>query len=241
MALRSFVWLPLALLCGCAIAEPRAAKDPPLPPLSGAPERSMSEPIAPSLSVATASSTDDAPPPAAPQEEEDDALPVIDLPRSGAIRNGFYNPMPGGIFAGYAGDTGLDIAGSPRAVYAIAAGTLDYSEPGHTRWTGKGDTANSVRFELDAPIAWKKRQITHVYYTHLSALVSIQPEGAAKRRHVEGGEQLGTSGIGRGVPHLHIGMLLDGNVEQDSWDTILVEAQIRQVIGGYKNGELLPQ
>jgi hypothetical protein len=29
-------------------------------------------------------------------------------------------------------------------------------------------------------------------------------------------------------------------VEQDSWDFILREAEVRKVIGNYKNGELLP-
>jgi hypothetical protein len=42
------------------------------------------------------------------------------------------------------------------------------------------------------------------------------------------------------VPHLHLGLLLDGLVEQDSWDGILREEGIRQLFGGYKNGELLP-
>ena len=37
-------------------------------------------------------------------------------------------------------------------MYTLAAGTLDYSEPGHTLWTGPADTANCVRFELDAPM-----------------------------------------------------------------------------------------
>jgi hypothetical protein len=43
------------------------------------------------------------------------------------------------------------------------------------------------------------------------------------------------------VPHLHLGLLLDGMVEQDSWDGILVEGDIRKLFGGYKNGELLPK
>lgn len=193
----------------------------------------------------------DAAPPGAPGEvlasEGDEAPDVagkapeaaVVKERSSLLPSGFYNPMPGGVFAGYRADTGLDIAGSPRPVYAIAAGTLDYSEPGHTLWTGPRDTANCVRFKLDAPIAWKGRQITHVYYAHLSSLDYHQAEGSKERRHIEGGERLGLSGVARGSPHLHIGLLLDGEVEQYS-GTFLFEDEIRELLGGYKNGKKLP-
>jgi murein DD-endopeptidase MepM/ murein hydrolase activator NlpD len=148
--------------------------------------------------------------------------------------------MPGGVMAGYQADTGLDIAGSPRPVYALASGTLDYSEPGHTLWTGASDTANCVRFELDAPIPWKGRQITHVYYAHLSKLAHLQPEGVTPRRHVEAGELLGSSGVANHSPHLHIGFLLDGEVEQ-YWGTFLLADEVRKVLGGYRNGDILPR
>lgn len=161
--------------------------------------------------------------------------------RSPGLRNAkLRSPMPGGFLGGWQGDTGLDIAGDHLPVYAIAAGTLDYSERGHTLWTRGKDTPYSVRLALDEPIAWGDRKITHVYYTHLSKLATEQPEGAATRKHVEAGEALGVSGIGNGVPHLHLGLLLDGQVEQDSWTYILREDAIRKVMGGYKNGELLP-
>lgn len=149
--------------------------------------------------------------------------------------------MPGGFLGGWKGDTGLDIMGSPSPVFAVAAGTLDYSEPGHTLWTGRRDTPNSIRIELDHPIGFKNHAITHVYYTHLSELETVQHEGASPRKHIEAGERVGTSGIGNGVMHLHIGLLLDGNVEQDSWDTLLVEGDVRGVMGGYRNGEALPK
>ncbi len=142
--------------------------------------------------------------------------------------------------AGYQADTGLDIAGGPRPVYAIAAGTLDYSEPGHTLWTGPSDTANCVRFQLDAPIPWKGRAITHVYYAHLSQLASLQREGESPRRHVEGGEMLGVSGVANHSPHLHIGLLLDGEVEQYR-GTFLLADEVREVLGGYRNGAVLPR
>ncbi len=145
--------------------------------------------------------------------------------------------MPGGVLGGWNGDTGLDVSADHRPVHALAAGTLDYSERGHTPWTRGKDTPNSVRLKLDAPLAWNGRRVTHVYYTHLSSLATVQHEGDAERKHVEAGELLGVSGIGNGVPHLHIGLLLDDDVEQDSWSTILVEGDIRKVFGGYKNGE----
>jgi murein DD-endopeptidase MepM/ murein hydrolase activator NlpD len=150
------------------------------------------------------------------------------------------SPMPGGYLGGWAGDTGLDIAGNRLPVYAIAAGTLDYSEWGHTLWTRGKDTAYSVRLALDEPIAWKNQRITHVYYTHLSKIETEQPEGSKTRKHVDAGERIGISGIGNGVPHLHLGLLLDNQVEQDSWTYILREGDIRKVMGNYKNGELLP-
>jgi murein DD-endopeptidase MepM/ murein hydrolase activator NlpD len=149
--------------------------------------------------------------------------------------------MPGGYIGGWFGDTGLDIAGNHLPVYAIAAGTLDYSERGHTLWMTAPDTPLSVRIALDAPLPWKGHQVTHVYYTHMSRLEFQQPEGAAERRHVEAGELIGTSGIGNGVAHLHLGVLMDGLVEQDTWAGILREDDIRKLFGGYKNGELLPK
>ncbi len=171
-------------------------------------------------------------------EPTDRAAPAARAPELGRNK-ALRNPLPGGQVAGYAGDTGLDIGAQRAPVYAIAAGTLDYSEPGHTRWRGKGDTPNSVRLALDQPIPWRGRSITHVYYTHLSKLDLEQAEGSERRIHVEAGQRLGLSGVGNGVPHLHLGLLLDGRVTQDSWDFILREGDVRAVLGGYKNGEAL--
>jgi murein DD-endopeptidase MepM/ murein hydrolase activator NlpD len=161
--------------------------------------------------------------------------------RSPTMKNtALHNPIPGGTIGGWAGDTGLDISAQFLPVYAIASGTLDYSEPGHTRWTRGKDTPNSVRIKLDLPIPWKDgHKVKYVYYTHLSRLVSIVKESDTEKKHVDGGERIGVSGIGNGAPHLHVGLLLDGNVEQDSWDTLLVEGDVRKVFGGYRNGERL--
>jgi murein DD-endopeptidase MepM/ murein hydrolase activator NlpD len=164
--------------------------------------------------------------------------PAIDA--GARLRSGLFNPMPGGRLAGYRGDTGLDIAGSPRPVYAIAAGKLDYAETGHTLWTGRRDSPYCVRLELDVPIAWTGgRRITHAYYAHLSSVRRPHREGMRPRPRLAAGEMLGTSGQARGVPHLHLGLLLDGQVEQDSWQFILREWDVRKVLGGYRTGELL--
>jgi murein DD-endopeptidase MepM/ murein hydrolase activator NlpD len=151
----------------------------------------------------------------------------------------FRDPMPGGVLGGYAGDTGLDIGGSRLPVHAIAAGTVDYAEWGHTRWVRPRDTAFCVRIALDEPVPWRGHRITHVYYAHLSGLELTQPEGAVPRRHVAAGERLGTSGIANGSWHLHLGLLLDGHVEQDDWEYILREDEVRAVLGGYENGQRL--
>lgn len=171
-------------------------------------------------------------PPAPPIAPELLSLPL----RNASLRS----PMPGGSIGGWYGDTGVDISGRYLPVHALGDGTLEYSEWGHTRWTGKGDTAYSIRLRLEPPIPWKGRKVTHVYYTHLSAVVTNQPEASTTKKHVVAGERIATSGIGNGVPHLHLGLLLDDQVEQDSWEFILREDAVREVMGGYKNGETLP-
>ncbi len=176
----------------------------------------------------------------APVEPEDPSSPGADVPRSEPLPNGLHNPMPGGIMAGYRGDTGLDIAGNQHPVYAIAAGTLDYSEQGHTLWTGPGDTAHTVRLRLDEPIPYRGRLITHAWYAHLSELRYHQPEGADEPIHVAAGEQLGVSGVANGSPHLHLGLLLDDVVSQ-RWGSYLLEDQIREVLGGYGHRRRLPR
>jgi hypothetical protein len=152
--------------------------------------------------------------------------------------------MPKGFLGGWAGDTGLDIAGDHLDVFALAAGTLDYSEWGHTRWTTGRDTAFSVRIKLDEPIPWgeggEHHRITHVYYTHLSEVMTNQPVDSETKKHVVTGERIGISGIGNGTPHLHLGLLLDNEVEQDSWTFILREGEVRKALGNYKNGVRLP-
>lgn len=181
------------------------------------------------------------PPPPAPVTAAQEPEPPPPLPLSPPLRNkNLFSPLPLGFLGGWGGDTGLDIAADHRPVYALAAGTLDYAEWGHTRWTTGKDTAFSIRIKLDSPIPWGEQKITHVYYTHLSKVETEQKEGAEKKKHVVGGERIGVTGIGNGTPHLHLGLLLDNQVEQDSWTYILREGEIRKVMGGYKNKEQLP-
>lgn len=145
------------------------------------------------------------------------------------------NPLPGGFVAGYAADTGLDIAGFLLPVRSLASGTVEYAERGHTRWRGRGDSPFSVRVRLDAPLPWRGRRVTHVYYGHLSALAVTKAEGAPGELHVEAGARLGTSGFANGSPHLHLGLLLDDDTSQSD-GTFLGEADIRELLGGLRTG-----
>lgn len=149
------------------------------------------------------------------------------------------NPFPSGVVAGYVGDTGLDIAGKHLPVYAVRAGFVDYAERGHTVWTKPPDTPLSIRIEFDEPLLWRGKRITHAYYTHMSKLAFEQAEHAPSRRHVADGEFLGVSGLGNGMPHLHLSLLLDGHVEQDRWETLLLPGEIASLLG-YRNGSRLP-
>lgn len=164
--------------------------------------------------------------------------------------------LPGAQVAGYAGDTGLDLASPPAPVFALADGALEYSEPGHTVWTSRGDTPNSVRLRLDRPVrvaangrpladdetpANDARMVTHVYYTHMSSLRFHVREGLDAEQHVAGGTWLGRSGVGNGLPHLHLGLLTEGETSQTSWRFILREDQVRRALGGYRPGERLAQ
>jgi murein DD-endopeptidase MepM/ murein hydrolase activator NlpD len=205
--------------------------------LHAAPQASPPPP--PAVPAATAATAPLAPVVATPA--------VPELPRSSALKNArLCSPLPGGQFAGYAGDTGLDIAGRSLTVFAVAAGTIEYSEHGHTVWTGGGDTPNSVRVRLDVPIVVERYgkaapAITHMYYTHLAKLRFGVAEGQTDNAlHVDCGEALGISGIGNGLPHLHLGLLLGNDTSQTSWANILREDEVRSALGGYKNLEKLP-
>lgn len=160
---------------------------------------------------------------------------------SEAMSCGLFNPMPDGFAAGYAADTGLDLAGMKVPVFAIAAGKVDYAEGGHSLWSGRGDTDLAVRIELDEPIAISgNRTVTHVWYAHLSGLAFEQKEGAEMRLSVKAGQQLGVSGRANGMWHLHLGLLLDGDTSQH-WGTFLLEDEVREVLCGLRPRTRLPK
>ena len=158
--------------------------------------------------------------------------------RTQPLPSGWYNPMPGGVLMGYPIDTGLDIAGFRVPVYAVGAGRLLYSEGGHTLWEGPRDDDLAVLLELDTPVPFRGRSITHVWYAHLSEVRFAHAYGLPGPR-VAAGERLGTSGIANGCPHLHIGMLLDRHIRQ-RYEWLLRDDEIRSVLG-YRRGQRLPR
>ncbi|MBL8743116.1 MAG: peptidoglycan DD-metalloendopeptidase family protein, partial [Myxococcales bacterium] len=160
-------------------------------------------------------------------------------PRSEPLSCGLSNPMPGGFMAGYRADTGLDIAGMGLPVFAIASGTVEYAEAGHTLWTGPGDTDRAIRIRLDEPIAYGDRKITHVWYAHMNELAFEQAQTSREKRRVAAGEYLGTNGKANGMWHLHLGLLLDGDTSQ-GWGTFLLEDEVRAVLCGMRAKQRLP-
>lgn len=177
-------------------------------------------------------------PPAAP------AAPFSSAPRSRALPRApdargptLFNPMPGGVLAGYRADTGLDLAGMPSPVHALTAGRVLYAEDGHTRWNGRRDTPLAVLLELDVPLLFDGRRVTHAWYAHLSAVERVVRPGEPVR--VEAGEKLGTSGRANGSYHLHLGLLLDGETRQ-TWGSYLLEDDVRRALGGLRHLSRLP-
>jgi len=113
------------------------------------------------------------------------------------------------VMAGYQADTALISQAARRPVYAIAAGTSITPTWPHA-WTGPSDTANCVRFELDTPSTTKaERSPCLLRFTLQAGLISSaggRPSEGTSRRQL-----LGVSGS-QHSPHLHIGLLLDGDV-----------------------------
>src|SRR5262245_26526365 len=135
---RASILLVVAFGAGCASSRGDVpAGWPPARDVGGIEAQDAPAPI--SLPVA---------PPVAPKTADPPEL-FSDAPRSAALACGLYNPMPGSILAGYAADTGLDLAGMPSPVHAIAAGTIAYAEDGHTRWRGRNDAGYAALPALD--------------------------------------------------------------------------------------------
>jgi len=114
----------------------------------------------------------------------------------------------------YGSDSGVDVlapVGTP--VVAAAAGTIIYSEHGHTPWVATPerphDTPNSILIALDTPFEYKRKLYPLIWYTHLSRLRLSVPDGRGTKPHVAQGEILGWTGVGNNVPHLHFGVVAD--------------------------------
>ena len=149
--------------------------------------------------------------------------------------------------AGRWGDAGRAIMTTdtyPKyATATVKLGDADVTINGIAKGAGMiaPDMATMLSFvATDAPIALGARHVTHVYYTHMASLVHAKAEGSAAVVRVVAGERLGVSGRANGVPHLHLGLLCDGHVDQASWEHIAREHEIRRLFGEYKNGERLP-
>lgn len=108
----------------------------------------------------------------------------------------------------YIGDSGTDI-GCPMYTLVVSVGdaTVIYAEYGHTKWTTPPDTAYSVKLKLDNPIQRNGKSYPYVFYTHMSNVVSFKP-----KQKINAGKQLGISGMGNRVPHLHISFAVDSQI-----------------------------
>jgi len=125
---------------------------------------------------------------------------VLPIPGATKINNGAYES-----------DSGIDImvpVGTP--VVCAASGTIIYSESNgrHTPWNRPPDTPGCILIALDRPFQWKRKSYGYAWYAHLSWLRFDVPDGSVGP-HVEQGEQLGRTGRGRNVPHLHFGVVAD--------------------------------
>lgn len=109
----------------------------------------------------------------------------------------------------YDADSGVDIytsKGTP--VVACDDMYIVYSEPGHTPWDSPPDTANSILGRLVNPVRINNITYYYVWYTHLSRLSRVIPDGSSYNWIARKGETIGETGIGNLVPHLHFGVLV---------------------------------
>jgi len=105
----------------------------------------------------------------------------------------YLKPVPGGRYAPYAGDTGLDIV-APRGApfYATKSGLVLYSAPsGHCRQRGPNDDQGAMRL--------RHADGTETFYAHLSGRNGALKAGTRVRQ----GEWMGNIGTANRVPHLH--------------------------------------
>jgi murein DD-endopeptidase MepM/ murein hydrolase activator NlpD len=106
----------------------------------------------------------------------------------------YLNPVPGGRYAPYAADMGLDIAadrGYP--IFATMDGVVLYNSPaGHCRQRGPNDDQGAIRI--------RHSNGSDTFYAHLSGRNGSLKPGAKIRQ----GEWLGNVGTANSVAHLHL-------------------------------------
>lgn len=119
----------------------------------------------------------------------------------------YYKPIGSATVQGIGYEhQGVDLhapIGTP--IYAVASGTIQYSEWGHTVNRGPNETAYSVKIRLDKPFTKNGVKYICAYYTHMSKLVYNVPEKSNKSNtiRVKPGDLIGYSGTANNCPHLH--------------------------------------
>jgi len=142
-------------------------------------------------------------------------------------------------FQAYAGDSGVDIAVPlSTPVYAAAAGRIVYSEQGHTPWTTPPDTPGSVLIQLDTPIVVNGENYYYHWYTHLSYRVFTVADGSSAVVRIKEGQEIGSTGLGNKVPHLHFGMLIR-RAQQDG--DFMPAMELQQYMIGLLNGSAVTE
>lgn len=121
----------------------------------------------------------------------------------------YINPLPGGRYAPYAGDTGLDII-APRGLpfFAAKSGIILYSSgAGHCRQRGPNDDQGAMR--IHHPDG------TDTFYAHLSGRNAQLKAGSV----VTQGQWMGNIGKANNVPHLHFTIYYSGGKCESSFST----------------------
>lgn len=128
--------------------------------------------------------------------------------------------------AWYPEDTGADYVMAkgvriPLLVqsYPIYSEGLEPGDQRHTPWRPDEvcpdgrmhplDTPGCALFRLERPARLFGRVVTMLAYRHLSALSQHWRDGQAPAVLMPSGALVGLSGIGRGVPHVHVELLWD--------------------------------
>ena len=125
----------------------------------------------------------------------------------------------------YMEDTGMDVACPVgTSIRAVADGVLIYEEFGHTKWGTTDnigiDTPGCALLKLNTPQYINRMIYPLVWYCHMSKENYHIIDGSIGMK-VKMGQEIGKSGIGNKVPHLHFGILT--NRQQADGDFMLPE------------------